>query len=74
MKGVNHMGNMKNWSVVKVLTENGERVGILEDAPKSIPTIATGLSYEESIAECTRYSTENGIETYEGDCPAIDFV
>jgi hypothetical protein len=68
------MENMKNWSVVKVLTENGERVGILEDAPEDTTTIATGLSYEESIAECTRYSTENGIETYKGDCPIIDFV
>jgi hypothetical protein len=65
---------MGKWSVVKVLTENGERIGILEDADEDIPTIATGLSLKEADAKCAEYCIANGVVMYQGDCRVIDFV
>jgi hypothetical protein len=64
----------RNWSVVKILTENGERVGILEDASEGVPTVATGLSLKEADAKCAEYCMANNVAMYQGDCRVIDFV
>jgi hypothetical protein len=64
----------KNWSVVKIITESGEQVGISEDVPADVATIARGLSYESAVAECSEYCANTGAVEYRGDSMFIDYA
>jgi hypothetical protein len=57
----------KNWSVVRIITENGERVGIAEDVPAGVVTISRGLDFESAAEECSIYCDVTGAAEYQGD-------
>jgi hypothetical protein len=64
----------KNWSVVKIITESGEQVGISEDVPEDVVTIARGLDFDSAVAECSEYCANTGAAEYQGDCLIIDYA
>lgn len=73
------LGDLKSdqnkYSVVEVITENGNRIGTAEDVPENVITIETGLTYEEAFISCHEYCQEHPeIPEYEGDCMFIDYA
>jgi hypothetical protein len=64
------------WSVVEVITERGNRIGIFEDVSKDVKTIAGPMNYEAAAKYCEDYCRDNAqtVQMYEGDCTFIDFA
>jgi hypothetical protein len=64
----------KNWSVVRIITESGEQVGISEDVPEDVVTIARGLDFDSAVAECSEYCANTGAMEYRGDSMFVDYA
>jgi hypothetical protein len=58
------------WSVVEVITERGNRIGIFEDVSKDVIAIAGPMNYEAAVKYCEDYCRDNAqtVKMYEGDC------
>ena len=56
------------WHVIRLETNNGERIGILEQAPVGWAKILAGpLSENEADTVCRHFSRELGIPTFNND-------